>query len=98
MRKTNKIHKESRLMRYTLRIAGGNIIQIMPVSPTNSIVAVYSDGDRIPVVCWALIEEIDEGEIWKDVVGMVIMQQSKYLVFVDEEDTAEDKFVEYEYE
>ena len=80
-----------------------NVSVVRQIIPAVGVVAVFKDGKRYPVVCWALVNE-DTGDeaigVLHHVVGMILADQTASLDFCGpfSEQCGGEKFDRYLYE
>ena len=73
----------------------GKILQIIPAHGVEAVFAEDSGENAYPVICWALIEIVDEDdEPYQKVIGMTLLDDSQILGRVD---SGECFFVKYLY-
>jgi hypothetical protein len=73
-------------------------MKILQIIPETRFTAVYNEnGEEVsyPVVCWALIEKEFAGEIYQEVIGMIVIDTDPELQFVVG-DPDSGNFVRYE--
>jgi hypothetical protein len=55
-------------------------MRVLQIIPASGAIAVFSDGDELPVLCWQLVEyQEEDGATWQAVVGLVLQQGEAIL-------------------
>ena len=74
---------------------------ILQIIPASGVSAVFDDGEKYPVVCWALVElyvdDEDPPARYQNVIGMVLVDGVSYLETVEDAGVA-GKFTRYVYD